>query len=401
MKNTNMITTLLFSLYIGVFFVLQLTISDKTFSEFENRNLSSKPTFNISDFTNGKYNSDLDTYITDQFPYRNFWVSLKSSSEFILGKSENGLVYFADDYTLIDKFNPVDFGVVDSNLGKILNFTTAIDIPIHFALIPTQNEIYKNKLDSNKTYESQLDVLEYVTKLFTGQLSDDLDFNYPDSSADFNTKTNYSNDILEISKVTYIDLYDNLSKHNKEYIYYYSDHHWTSLGAYYGYESLSSSLDFLPPILSESNQTIVSNDFQGTTHSKSPIPWMQKDTISTYFDNQLIQVNWGLGGGLEYTLLYDETKLDTKNQYHYFIGGNPPLVIVPGTGSGTLLLIRDSFSNALVPFLTAHYESIHMVDLRTYKYPMSEYIESNFVDQVLILYSIPNFVTDKNLAFLR
>lgn len=386
MKNSNIITTTLFGLFIGIFFVIQVITPDNSFSQYENRNLSTKPEFTVDSFISGKYNSSLDSYLSDQFPYRNFWISLKASNEYLLGKSENGLVHFTDDYTLIDTFSPVDFTIVDSNLSRIDAFVANIDVPVFLSLIPTQSDIYKYKLNPLKTYESQEDVLDYIYRGYSSDQSSSM--------------TNITDDSLSMdSDYTLIDVYQNLMEHRNEYIYYNTDHHWTSLGAYYAYELMGEALAYNPVSLTDLNKQIVSTTFQGTTHSKSPIPWIKKDSIITYYDNQNVLIY--SHGELIDGLMYDETKLQNKNQYEYFLGGNPPLVIVAGTGSGTLLLIRDSYSNALVPFLTPHYESIHMIDLRTNKYSMSEYIDANDIEQVLICYSIPNFVTDKNLAFLR
>lgn len=367
-KRINLITTLLFTLYIGVFFILQIILPSSSFSEYENRNLKASPEFNSNDFFSGEFTKDLDTYITDQFPYRNFWVSLKSSSEWALGKSENGLVYLGKDSTLLDKFPTIHYDTIDNNLKRIAQFSASVDLRVNFTLIPSQSAIYDHLLDTHTPVDNQRQLLNYIST----QIEDD---------------------------VTYIDLMTPLYARNDEYIYYYSDHHWTSLGAYYAYVALAETLSYEAISLDTYTPTLVSNEFQGTTHSKSPIPWFRKDSIFSYTPNQTITVD--SGNGFEEAPLYDESKLDQKNQYEYFLGGNPPLAVVSGTGSGTLLLIRDSYSNALVPFLTAHYESIHMIDLRTCRYSISEYILKHNVDEVLICYGLPNFTTDKNLAYLR
>lgn len=387
-NRINLITTLLFIIYIGLFFVLQILLPTSTFSQYENRILSTMPEFNSQSFFSGDYTTKLDTYITDQFPYRNFWISLKASNEFILGKKENGLVYFGDNLTLIDKFTAVDYKVVDSNLRRIEQFNSQVEVPVHLALIPTQSAIYEYKLDINTPYESQMDVIDYTASYLNSI-----------TLADYTVEPNNSTDNSGHQSISFVDLYTSLHSHKDEYIYYNSDHHFTSLGAYYTYQSLGTVLGYTAKELDEYTLEIVSNNFQGTSHSKSPIPWFHSDTIHTYVPNQEIQLD--NGAGLESGLLYDVSKLEKKNQYEYFLGGNPPLAVIPGTGSGALLLIRDSYSNALVPFLIAHFESIHMVDLRTCRYSMSEYIHDNKIDQVLICYSIPNFTTDKNLAYLR
>ena len=101
--------------------------------------------------------------------------------------------------------------------------------------------------------------------------------------------------------------------------------------------------------------------------------------------------------------LYDESYLARKNKYAYFLGGNQPLCVVrsekPGA-EGKLLLVRDSYADSLTPFLTERFAEIHLIDLRYYKMSAAQYIEDNGIDMALVLYSVPNFVSDSNLVWI-
>ena len=100
--------------------------------------------------------------------------------------------------------------------------------------------------------------------------------------------------------------------------------------------------------------------------------------------------------------LYDTSFLSVKDKYSMFLGGNQSLGVVktPNTDKPKLLIIRDSYADSLVPFLTPHFSEIHLIDLRYYKLSIADYIQQNGIDQALVLYSVPNFVTDSNLFWI-
>lgn len=84
-----------------------------------------------------------------------------------------------------------------------------------------------------------------------------------------------------------------------------------------------------------------------------------------------------------------------------FMGGNQPLAVVrTGNEGGRLLLIRDSYADSEIPFLTGAFSEIHVVDLRYYRQDIAGYVRENGIDQVAISYSLKNFATDKNVYFL-
>lgn len=359
-----MITSCIFITFISVFFALHIFIPDSSFSESENRNLQTLPSFSWGDLTNGKYSTQITDYAVDQFPYRNFFVSLKATNEWVLGKLENNGVYLAQDSVLIDKFLYENNGQLDTNIKKVSNFINNVDIPISFTIVPTQNDIYGDLLPKHAPTVDQKELIDYVG-------------NYIDQ----------------------INIYDTLKNHNDEYIYYYTDHHWTSLGAYYAYAEIISLWGYTPVPLESYTANTLTTDFLGTTDSKNSLSWTKADTITTYVPNQ--EIIYSNNSGEHTGHLYDTSLLEQKNKYEIFLGGNPPLAVINGQGEGKLLMIRDSYSNALVPFFIEHFEEIHMVDMRTLKLSMSNYIAEHQIDLGLICYGLPNFATDKNLVFLR
>ena len=374
-KKYCIFITALFCAFIGVFLVANAVSPDRTFSEMENRNLEQLPTPSVQTLLSGEFMKDFETYTTDQFVGRDSWIGLKSSTERALGKQENNGVYFCDKDTLITRFDQPDSQKVTDNLTYLNNFVENVDIPVTFSLIPTQACIWADRLPAGAPNASQTDILSQAQAAVPG--------------------------------ATWADLYTPLWEHKDEDIFYRTDHHWTSLGAYYGYTGLAEALGFTPVSLDSYTETVRSTEFYGTVFSSSGVRWVKPDTISTYVPDTGITVTEhsydNKGNPIEIPRsLYVESFLSVKDKYSMFLGGNQSLGVVktPNTDKPKLLIIRDSYTDSVVPFLTPHYSEIHLIDLRYYKLSIQDYIEQNGIDQALVLYSVPNFVTDSNLLWI-
>ena len=374
-KKYCIFITALFCAFIGVFLVANAVSPDRTFSEMENRNLEQLPTPSVKTLLSGEFMKDFETYTTDQFVARDSWIGLKSATERALGKRENNGVYFCEKDTLITRFDQPDSQKVADNLTYVNNFVENVDIPVIFSLIPTQACIWADRLPAGAPNASQTDILSQAQAAVPG--------------------------------ATWADLYTPLWEHKDEDIFYRTDHHWTSLGAYYGYTGLAEALGFTPVSLDSYTETVRSTEFYGTVFSSSGVRWVKPDTISTYVPDTGITVTEhsydNKGNPIEIPRsLYVESFLSVKDKYSMFLGGNQSLGVVktPNTDKPKLLIIRDSYTDSVVPFLTPHYSEIHLIDLRYYKLSIQDYIEQNGIDQALVLYSVPNFVTDSNLLWI-
>ena len=384
-KRYCIFITALFCAFIGVFLVANAVSPDRTFSEVENRNLEQLPAvdfgtpeklFRDGNFFNGQFMRDFETYTTDQFIGRDAWVDLKARTERALGKKENNNVYFADNDTLITRFDQPAADRVTENLNYVNKFVENVDIPVVFSLIPTQACIWADRLPEGAPNASQTDLMTQAQGAVTG--------------------------------ATWADVYTPLMEHKDEDIFYRTDHHWTSLGAYYGYTGLASALGYTPVPLSDYTPTVRSTEFYGTVFSSSGVRWVKPDTITTYVPDDGITVvshTYDSSGNPveEQRALYVESFLSVKDKYSMFLGGNQSLGVVTNTNNPDgpkLLIIRDSYADSLVPFLTAHYSEIHLIDPRYYHLSVKDYVEQNGIDQALVLYSVPNFVTDGNLFWI-
>ena len=384
-KRYCIFITALFCAFIGVFLVANAVSPDRTFSEVENRNLEQLPAvdfgtpeklFRDGNFFNGQFMRDFETYTTDQFIGRDAWVDLKARTERALGKKENNNVYFADNDTLITRFDQPAADRVTENLNYVNKFVENVDIPVVFSLIPTQACIWADRLPEGAPNASQTDLMAQAQGAVTG--------------------------------AAWADVYTPLMEHKDEDIFYRTDHHWTSLGAYYGYTGLASALGYTPVPLTDYTPTVRSTEFYGTVFSSSGVRWVKPDTITTYVPDDGITVvshTYDNSGNPveEQRALYVESFLSVKDKYSMFLGGNQSLGVVTNTNNPDgpkLLIIRDSYADSLVPFLTAHYSEIHLIDPRYYHLSVKDYVAQNGIAQALGLYSVPNFVTDGNMFWI-
>ena len=362
---------LIFLAFIGAFFILNLVLPDRQFSEQENRYLQMRPEFSFKSLFSGDYTSKFETYTTDQFTFRDEWITLKAASELALGKQENNDVHLCENGTLIEGFKRPGNSVLDSNMSALNTLVENTDAKVYFALIPDKSDLYSSLLPKNAPNDSEKEVIDYC---------------YGQSNA------------------TNVYMYSALSAHKDEYIFYRTDHHWTSLGAYYGLSALAESMGLPCPALdSYTDRHVVSEEFYGTTWSSSGFSWVDPDTMEIFVNapEGLKVTSYPQGSPVE-GKLYDFSFLEKKDKYSMFMGGNCPMHVIE-TGNEdkpSLLILRDSYTDSLIPFLLDDFSEIHVLDLRYYRASLKAYIEQNDFDNVLVCYSVSNFCSDTNIFLL-
>ena len=361
-KLTQRLTAAIFCLFIGGFGILHLLLPDRTFSPVENRNLSQAPVFSWESLVDGTFTSDLEEYLADQFPLRDGWMGLKTRYEYLLGHREFNNVYLCGD-TLISHIT--DTSRAQQNLDYLRRLVEKTDLPVYLGLIPTAEEVWRDKLPQGAPAFDQLAYLEEAKD--TGAL--------------------------------WVDIAGALQAHAGEDIFYRTDHHWTSLGAYYGYAALTEAMGLEAQPLGE--KVTVSEDFNGTLYSTSGVHWLRPDAMDRYVSGESVTVENGYTG--EMGVLYVDSFLGEKDKYSSFLGGNNPLYIVRNPDAATdrkLLVVRDSYSDSLAPFLSQTYAEVHLLDLRYYRTSVAQYAEDMGADAIFVCYSVENFIKDADAVFL-
>ena len=360
----------MFLILAAAVFLANLITKDKSFSPNENRSLAQKPKLTQEALKDGSFFSDYTTYYSDQFPLRDFFVSLKFRVDYMLNQREFSGVYVGKDGTLLQEPAVPDMEAINKTTDAINRFAAKYaDKDISVLIVPDSATIWKDHLPPNAPARNQT---ADITS-FTGALN---------------------------SRIRRIDAANALNSHRTEEIYYKTDHHWTSLGAYAVFEACTDPLRlahegivYTPHVVSES--------FQGTLSSRSG-DHRNYDTITVYEPqgtDVLYEVNYPDLQKRSASLFVSE-QLEEKDQYTVFFGGNHPLVEIRTTADNgrSLLIFKDSYANSFIQFLTPYYQNIIMVDPRYYYDDVSLAMNTYGITDVMFLYSADTLLTDTALA---
>lgn len=388
----------LFSIVLLAVPIVTLALPKQERSENENRTLKEFPALvdrnrlnkaeNLSDVIksvkwsyiterkNPSYMDDIETYLSDHLAGRELWVVASNKMERLSGKQEINEVFTAGD-RMIQVFKEYDEEAVDNSLKAIDGFAAKFpDVPMYFMLAPTSQEIYSSLMPSYGGYLSEKSFIDSC--------------------------------YAQTENLTAIDCLSFLSGHRDEYIYYRTDHHWTSLGAYYAYASAARQLGYSAYGLNAFNIETASSSFRGTLFSKTLDSSVTPDSIDYYhLASNEPRVKMTVFDGreqTEYDSLYVRDYLAVKDKYSSFTGSNSPLITIETDvdNGKSLLLIKDSYAHSLVPFLSKHYSKITMVDMRYINVGLDYFsIDVNDYSQVLISYNVISFAGDQNLTKLR
>lgn len=368
-KKFSFFLTVLFCAFIGGVAVISLLLPDVEFSPLENRYLQKPPKLTAETLRDGTFMEDAEDYVSDHILLRDFWVAAKAWSERLSGKRESNGVYLAAQNTLINRVDDPAPAKLEKDMGYLDALVGNVSVPVYFGLIPSAAEIWSDRLPSGAPTADEKGIIDGLY---------------------FSTGANT------------IEMYDALSAHSGEDIYYRTDHHWTSLGAFYGANAVFEAMGLEPLDLSDYRPATVTDQFNGTSFSTSGVRWLPPDSIETYIPDEGIRVTSWFKGTPEAGSLYVDSYLDVKDKYSYFLGGRQPLCVVEKEDSDgpRVLLVRDSYSDSLTPFLTERFAEVHLLDPRDNLSSIKGYVEENGIDAVVVLYSFSNFAADDNLFLL-
>jgi len=354
---------LVFTLSLSVlFFVLPKT----KFSAAENRYLADAPTVSFENFIDGNLTQELEGdqggYIPDYFPFRSFFVGVNSYWNLLTGSTYSNNYYFSKDGYIIDK--PYSTGGLERSMRAINNFASSFD-EIMFMAVPSVGEMMSSKLP-------------------------DIHFDYADSEVfDYIYKNKADN-------VKFIDVRESFGDCvvSDEQIYYRTDHHWTSLGAYVAYGKYCDEMG-LEYTRKEDFTVKEYPGFYGSTYSGSGYFMTPSDTVEVWENdknkNSIKVTITESGKSEEYSSMFFTDNLKEKDMYTVFLDGIQPIVKIENKNAKTqktLLIVKDSFAQCAAPFFAETYSKVIMVDLRGSKASVSELAKQEGVDDVLILYGV-------------
>lgn len=396
--NTN--KQYVFYINIGIFMILIFTISifnmlspkDKTISEVENRTLAKKPVLTIESILSGKYSRDFENYFADNFAVRDNLVVLSKDIASLKGikrAEEVALVDFDGQNVGGDSGEDKDGNVEASTKGNLLILNDKV------------MELYKFNEAKSKSYANMINTVQ-------SKLSDDVKVysllapvqvefltnkKYKDLSDSQYDGIHFVNSNLS-EKIIPVDAYTPIKEHINEYVYYRTDHHWTALGAYYAYTGFAEAagidplpLDkftkgeapgFLGHLSTVNPSETVNNNPDNVIFYNSPA---KNDMDVYYYDKETGEKKSYKGS------VISKSYIDGDQKYGVFLGGDFALGVIK-TNSNTnkkIMVIKDSYANAFIPFLLTDYSEIYVVDPRHYKENIIDLVNENSIDEVMFL----------------
>lgn len=387
-KRSAIFTIAVLASILLVFTAADLIHEDRLFSDTENRILAARPKLSMENVLQGKYMKDYETYATDQFVSRDKWIAIKTYTDIALGRQEINGVYLGKDGYLIEQHLPEDYPK-ELELEKLAMLKKLVERwDAQVMLVPTADNILRDKMPAHAPYFDEAALLERVRE--------------------------------EIGGDSCIDVYSALREHAGEEIYYRTDHHWTSLGAYYGYlvwedaqeeaagraqgttgqktAAAQNSAGQEGRRYGTDRLATVTEDFLGTLHSKVNLD-MEADSIQ-YFPETVdrpLKVTYDMRETKD--SCYEESYLDTKNKYGFFLDDNHALVEIETDyhNGKTLFVIKDSYANCFIPMLIPHYERIYVMDLRYFNGRLFSFMGEREPEEgmdVLVLYNCIHFLEE-------
>ena len=367
-KRIKRMLALLMPLFILLALVINIIVPDKDISFVENRSLQKFPEINKTSFVDGSFENKMSNWFGDQFVGRNGLIHLRYGVLKLMGQKKINDIYLCGKQLIEDTKLPNETQL-SRNLNAINAFTEKhSDVDTSFMLIPNAVYVQNKRLPYFSDENDQ------------GKIMDSI-YNTLDSSV-------YS-----------FDARKTLKKHSEEYLYYKSDHHWTSLGAFYTYQAWQKQQGNDDVSLKDYDQYVVSNNFRGTLANgsgsfgiKDDITIFVNKNLSDYYVQEPKQKNKGS--------IYDSSFLKTKDQYSVFLGGNKDIqrIELNNNSKRHLLLFKDSYANSFVQFIMNDYRSITIVDPRYYRDDIEKVMQEDLITDVMYLYNTNTFVEDTSLA---
>lgn len=347
-----------------------LILEKKTYSENENRTLEEMPNFTVNKVISGEYVRELEGYLSDHFVLRDEFMSLYANTQKLQGMREVNGVYICSDGYLIEKNEKYqNLDKISSKFNAFYEKNKDKSVNMYVMLVPTSITYNKDLLPDNAKTVSQFEAINYIYgKMDNG-----------------------------VKKVETFDT-DSDGAFDKRYktyqMYYKTDHHWTTYGAYFAYENFCKTCGIAPNDMGSYVIRKVSDSFYGTVASKVNDKSIEPDEMVSFIKDRNIKVTYQKGVS---DSLYNEEYLNKKDKYSYFLNNINDRITIENNevkNGKVLLIAKDSYANCMVPFLVDHYEKVIVLDTRYYMYGLTNIIDKENVTDVLLLFNMNTIDTE-------
>ena len=362
---------MIFLACIVCFTASDLLKKDRTYSNTEERVLAQKPEYSTENLTDGTLAGQIESYLKDQFALRPFWSNIRTGFLRVMGQKESDGVYIGSNGYLLEENELQAGNCYQKNIKSIKTFCKSNkNLDVFMLIAPNGAEIMKSRLPSGAVDSAQ--------RTWMKELEKQMD-----------------------SSVIWIDAAETLREHASENLYYKTDSRWTTLGAYYAFQTAMDSLGIKSEHMIEYERYAVTEDFTGNLAAKSGFKRGKTEKIYMYVptNDDTEYVAEYKDSGEKSASLYSSKALKTKKKYDVFLGGEQSEVRIRTTCADTsrLLVIKNDYANCFVPFLTSYYREIIVIDPVYYNGDLSQVIQDEQITDVLFLYDMNSFMKDESL----
>lgn len=363
--KTKLIRVILFFTVILIIPFFTLFGEKETVSYNENKVLAEFPEFSFASYKNRSFMNGVSDFFSDHFVLREAFIKAKNSIEKAIGKTEiNGVIEIGG--SLVQSFRDVDYKLTDKNLIALNKLKAKnTDTPFYFIPVITAQEKMRADIPSYLAVESEKDYIDYC--------------------------------FGKLKKINTVDVSDAVI--GTEYAFYRTDHHWTTESAFNAYRVIADALGLAPKSKDFFLTETIAEDFKGTLYSKTLNEKISLDSIEVYRSSTSFTLTVN---GEIYNTLYFEDWLKEKDKYSFFLNGNHGVCRIENkSGSGKLLVIKDSYANCLLPFLAEHYGEITVIDPRYCNPSQIKSINPSEFDAVTVLFNVSGFSQEQNFSLIE
>ena len=358
---------LFFFAFLLVFFALAFISPNE---ETAGRRLAPQPQLTAESIGKGVWSAEYTNYTEDHFVFNDAFARFSTLMDVGLGRLEiNGVWLAKDGYQIAknDVFTADDAKKLQQNVDAVAALAGRFSGKVDIMIVPSPENILQDKLPANPPQRNEDELLDNMFAQFT--------------QAGGNV----------------IDLRAILNENTDTQLFYRTDHHWTTTGgARLAYEAFCDAHGLAPVFPPQGSLTFV-DGFLGTNYTKTHLPGTKPDTLEYYDLPNTITVHQPQADGSfaeEELPLMDTAKLEVPDKYAAFIQGNNGYSVINGNGTGSILVVKDSYGNSFIPYLIENYATIGIIDLRAWPYPVDDVFEEDKYDSILVLYSFDNFAID-------
>lgn len=433
-KQARIFGLFLFIAVMAFCFILGLMIPVRPKeSELEKRELAKFPEFSVSGVLDGSYFSDISTWYSDTYPLRDVWMSGSNALKKLYGIKTRQIVSgnaTADEIPVVTKeekeqtseasaevtadaletreeaSDPSGESSADQSAAPPAQIVLPTDDPSYSLPAITGQTLNGVYVEGDTGYgmyffnqqaaTTYIELVNRTADTFAGKanvytlLVPNSEVYYLTDEQRVQLEPDWRNEKAAIdyyaasfrSNVTNINAYDALAAHSGEYIYFRTDHHWTGLGAYYAYTAWAQTKGVDAHSLEE-YERVEYPGFTGSYYTETQSAAMEAnpDTVIAYkpLTHNRMTFTDNAGTTLDWPIINDVSAYRSSQKYSCFAAGDNPFSYIdnPNVVNGqACIVIKESYADAFIPYLTDHYQFIYWFDYRQYNGSITDYIRT-------------------------